>query len=44
MLAHSDPEAAKELLQLAQEDVNTRWRQYENLAAASTSPAAKEVK
>ena len=32
MLAHSDPEAAKRLLEMAQEDVNARWRLYEHWA------------
>jgi pyruvate-ferredoxin/flavodoxin oxidoreductase len=44
MLVHSDPEAAKRLLQLAQEDVRNRWRLYENLAAPPAIAAAKEVK
>jgi pyruvate-ferredoxin/flavodoxin oxidoreductase len=44
MLAHSDPEAAKQLLQLAQEDVNTRWRLYENWAAMLANAAEKETK
>jgi pyruvate-ferredoxin/flavodoxin oxidoreductase len=44
MLAHSDPEAAKRLLQLAQEDVNTRWRLYENWAAMLVNAAEKETK
>jgi pyruvate-ferredoxin/flavodoxin oxidoreductase len=33
MLARSNPAAAAELLQMAQEDVNRRWRVYENRAA-----------
>ena len=33
MLKRSDPEAAKELLKLAQEDVQQQWRVYENRAA-----------
>jgi len=33
MLRHSNPEAAKRLLQAAQEDVLRRWKQYEYLAA-----------
>jgi hypothetical protein len=33
MLAQSNPEAAKELLRLAQEDVRARWRLYEHWAA-----------
>jgi pyruvate-ferredoxin/flavodoxin oxidoreductase len=44
MLTHSDPEAAKKLLELAQEDVNQRWRLYENWAAMQVTPAAKEAK
>jgi len=44
MLARSDPEAAKRLLALAQEDVNTRWRLYENWAAMLTNAAEKELK
>jgi pyruvate-ferredoxin/flavodoxin oxidoreductase len=33
MLAHVDPEAARRLLALAQDDVAVRWRTYEHLAA-----------
>ena len=33
MLKQSQPEAAKHLFELAQEDVRRRWRQYEYLAA-----------
>jgi pyruvate-ferredoxin/flavodoxin oxidoreductase len=33
MLAQADPEAARALLQLAQEDVNDRWRTYQHLAS-----------
>jgi pyruvate-ferredoxin/flavodoxin oxidoreductase len=33
MLAHSNPEAARALLKLAQEDVEKRWRLYEHLAS-----------
>jgi len=44
MLTHSDPEAAKKLLELAQDDVNQRWRLYENWAAMQLSPAEKEAK
>jgi pyruvate-ferredoxin/flavodoxin oxidoreductase len=43
MLVRSAPEAAKHLLQLAQEDVNTRWRLYENWAAMLVSAAEKET-
>jgi pyruvate-ferredoxin/flavodoxin oxidoreductase len=32
MLAHSNPEAARRLLDEAQEDVRARWRFYEHLA------------
>ena len=35
MLAHSDPENAKRLLNRAQTDVNARWKHYEQLAALS---------
>ncbi len=41
MLKLSDPEAAKELLELAKEDVNTRWRLYENWAAMPVNGNAK---
>ena len=44
MLTHSDPEAAKRLLLLAEEDVRTRWRDYQNLAAMPMNGAAKEAK
>jgi pyruvate-ferredoxin/flavodoxin oxidoreductase len=37
MLTKTRPEKAGELLKEAQEDVNTRWRLYEYLAARSTS-------
>jgi pyruvate-ferredoxin/flavodoxin oxidoreductase len=33
MLAMTKPQAAKELLQQAQNDIDTRWRMYEYLAA-----------
>jgi pyruvate-ferredoxin/flavodoxin oxidoreductase len=33
VLVRSNPDAAKQLLELAQEDVNTRWRFYEYLAS-----------
>jgi pyruvate-ferredoxin/flavodoxin oxidoreductase len=39
MLAHSDAEAAKRLLELAQHDVAARWRYYEYLAAMPGTPA-----
>jgi pyruvate-ferredoxin/flavodoxin oxidoreductase len=38
MLAASDPEAARRLLELAQQDVKTRWRMYEQLAALQGAP------
>ena len=44
MLTHSDPEAAKRLLKLAEEDVRDRWRDYQNLAAMPMNGAAKEEK
>jgi pyruvate-ferredoxin/flavodoxin oxidoreductase len=44
MLTHSDPEAAKHLLKLAEEDVRDRWRDYQNLAAMPMNGAAQEVK
>jgi pyruvate-ferredoxin/flavodoxin oxidoreductase len=37
MLAQTQPEAAKELLKLAEEDVAQRWRLYEYLAAQPAS-------
>jgi pyruvate-ferredoxin/flavodoxin oxidoreductase len=52
MLTRSNPEAAKELIKLAQEDVDRQWRVYSNRAAmpgqgetpvASTVSGAKEV-
>ena len=33
MLKQSNPEVARELLTLAREDVQARWRMYEHLAA-----------
>ena len=33
MLTKSHPEIAKELLALAQEEVNKRWKYYEQLAS-----------
>ena len=44
MLAHSNPEAAKQLLKLAQEDVVKRWKLYEHMAAQpAESPAKPEA-
>jgi len=42
MLARSDPEAAKKLLELAQGDVNSRWRLYESWAAMRMNGAKEE--
>jgi len=46
MLAHSNPEAARRLLDEAQEDVRVRWRFYEHLAGLpvneTTSDTASE--
>jgi pyruvate-ferredoxin/flavodoxin oxidoreductase len=42
MLAHSHPEAAKELLELAEDDVRTRWQLYENMAALQVAGGTKE--
>jgi pyruvate-ferredoxin/flavodoxin oxidoreductase len=42
MLAHSHPQTAKELLKLAEEDVNSRWKVYENWAAQVPVTAGKE--
>jgi pyruvate-ferredoxin/flavodoxin oxidoreductase len=44
MLTHSDPQAAKILLQFAEEDVRNRWRVYQNLAAMPVNGAAKETR
>jgi pyruvate-ferredoxin/flavodoxin oxidoreductase len=44
MLRHGDPQAAKLLLQLAEEDVRNRWRVYQNMAAMPINGAAKEAK
>ncbi len=41
MLVHSNPETAKKLLDLAQKDVNDRWKFYEELAAMKGSVAAE---
>ncbi|MGB5772213.1 MAG: thiamine pyrophosphate-dependent enzyme, partial [Crocosphaera sp.] len=38
MLARSKPEVAKQLLKQAQEDVNTRWKMYQYLAARQAEP------
>jgi len=44
MLKHSDPQAAKLLLQFAEEDVRNRWRVYLNMAAMPVNGAVKELK
>jgi len=41
MLARSDPEAARELLRVAQEDVERQWRVYENRAAMAGHATAQ---
>jgi pyruvate-ferredoxin/flavodoxin oxidoreductase len=43
MLKRSNPEAAKELLKLAQEDVDQQWRVYSNRAAMPGPVPAKEA-
>jgi pyruvate-ferredoxin/flavodoxin oxidoreductase len=42
MLARSDPEAAKKLLELGQVDVNSRWHLYESWAAMKVNGAKEE--
>jgi len=44
MLAHSHPEEAKELLKLAQENVNERWKLYENWARMGAHEPEKVTK
>ena len=41
ILKNSDPTTARELLHLAQEDVNARWKLYERLAAAPPQDVSK---
>ena len=41
MLARSNPEAARELLQLAQDDVTRQWRVYANRAAMAGQPPSQ---
>jgi pyruvate-ferredoxin/flavodoxin oxidoreductase len=43
MLAQSNPDAARDLLKLAQSDVLDRWRFYEHLAAAPAAHNGKAV-
>jgi len=38
ILARSNPEAARELLREAQDDVNRQWQVYENAAAMAGPP------
>jgi pyruvate-ferredoxin/flavodoxin oxidoreductase len=40
MLAHSNPETARRLLEEAQDDVRARWRMYEHLAGLPTAGPA----
>ena len=42
MLTHSDPAAAKQMLETAQDEVNARWRLYEHWAAMPGSGATQE--
>jgi pyruvate-ferredoxin/flavodoxin oxidoreductase len=42
MLVKSDPQAAKQLLVLAQEDVKKRWRLYEHWAAMQVDGATEQ--
>jgi pyruvate-ferredoxin/flavodoxin oxidoreductase len=44
MLAHSDPETARRLLEEAQQDVLARWRLYEQWAALSAGQPAPEAR
>ena len=41
MLKVSDPDAAKLLLPLEEEDVRNRWRLYQNMAAMPLNGGAK---
>jgi len=43
MLARSDPDAARELLRMAQDDVNRNWHVYQNRAAATAQPVPPET-
>jgi pyruvate-ferredoxin/flavodoxin oxidoreductase len=43
MLARSDPETARTLLRLAQDDVNRNWHVYQNLAAAPAQPKSPKA-
>ena len=44
MLAKSNPEDAKRLLELAQEDVASRWRLYEHMSQQPANGVGEEVK
>jgi pyruvate-ferredoxin/flavodoxin oxidoreductase len=41
-LAHADPRAAAELLELAQRDIDEQWRIYEQIAGIGREPGRKE--
>jgi pyruvate-ferredoxin/flavodoxin oxidoreductase len=43
MLARSEPETARELLTLAQDDVNRNWHVYQNRAAAPGQPVRPKL-
>ena len=42
MLRHTNPEAAADLLKLAQQDVLDRWKTYESMAATQSAHVQKE--
>jgi pyruvate-ferredoxin/flavodoxin oxidoreductase len=42
MLAHSRPQEAKRLLELARDDVRQRWRLYEHWATMPVNDVAQE--
>ena len=43
MLARSKPEDSERLIHLGQEDINSRWNFYEQLAATTRDGGKKEV-
>jgi hypothetical protein len=43
MLARAKPEDSERLLRLGQEDINSRWNFYEQLAATTRDGGEKEV-
>ena len=43
MLTRSDPDAAKRLIELAQKDVTTRWRMYQQLAAVQPNAKGQQT-